>query len=124
MRSSTTKFQNIAGDLARLARRREALVSNAFEALEIRHPELAGEIKEYIGSRQRAAHWMCAPQRATGGRIPYDLLAEGDEDGLWDLMEPIQSGAAPTALTRADPLAAATSARALACRGRAMTRTP
>jgi hypothetical protein len=89
MRSSTTKFQNIAGDLARLARRREALVSNAFEALEIRLPELAGEIKEYIGSRQRAAHWMCAPQRATGGRIPYDLLAEGDEDGLWDLMEGI-----------------------------------
>jgi hypothetical protein len=30
---------------------------------------------------------MCAPQRASGGRIPYDLLAEGDEDGLWDLLE-------------------------------------
>jgi hypothetical protein len=87
MRTATTKFQNVAGELARLAELREALVSSAFEALEIRHPELANEVREYIGSRQRAAHWMCAPQRASGGRIPYDLLAEGDEDGLWDLLE-------------------------------------
>lgn len=87
MRTAATKFQHVAGELARLAERREALVSNAFEALELRHPELANEVREYIGSRQRAAHWMCAPQRASGGRIPYDLLAEGDEDGLWDLLE-------------------------------------
>ena len=87
MRTPTTRFQNVAGELARLAELREALVYSAFEALEIRHPELASEVREYIGSRQRAAHWMCAPQRANGGRIPYDLLAEGDEDGLWDLLE-------------------------------------
>ncbi|WP_426703051.1 DUF2384 domain-containing protein [Rhodanobacter sp. Col0626] len=89
MRSSATKFHNIASDLAQLTARREALVSNAFEALEVRHPVLASEVKEYIGSRQRAAHWMCAPQRASGGKIPYDLLAEGDEDSLWDLLEGI-----------------------------------
>lgn len=87
MRTANTKFQNVAGELARLAELRETLVSNAFEALELRHPELANEVREYIGSRQRAAHWMCAPQRVTGGRIPYDLVAEGDEDGLWDLLE-------------------------------------
>lgn len=87
MRSSVMKFDNVASELARLAAQREALVSNAFEALEARHPVLAGEVREYIGSRQRAAHWMCAPQRLTGGKIPYDLLAEGDEDGLWDLLE-------------------------------------
>jgi hypothetical protein len=87
MRSSTRKFRNIASDLARLAERREALVSHAFEALEVRHPVLASEVREYVGSRQRAAHWMCAPQRASGGKIPYDLLAEGDEDGLWDLLD-------------------------------------
>ena len=87
MRTANTKFQNVAGELARLAELRETLVSNAFEALELRHPELANEVREYIGSRQRAAHWMCAPQRVTGGRIPYDLIAEGDEDGLWDLLE-------------------------------------
>lgn len=87
MPSSTTKFHNIASDLAQLAKRREALVSKAFKAFEVRHPVLASEVREYIGSRQRAAHWMCAPQRASDGRIPYDLLAEGDEDGLWDLLE-------------------------------------
>ena len=87
MRAATTKFHNIAGELARLAELRETLVSNAFEALELRHPQLASEVREFVGSRQRAAHWMCAPQRAAGGKIPYDLLAEGDEDSLWDLLE-------------------------------------
>jgi hypothetical protein len=89
MRSSSMKFDNVASQLARLAEQRETLVVSAFEALEARHPVLAGEVREYIGSRQRAAYWMCAPQRTTGGKIPYDLLAEGDEDGLWDLLEGI-----------------------------------
>ncbi|MEO7051562.1 MAG: DUF2384 domain-containing protein [Rhodanobacter sp.] len=86
MRSSTTKFRNVASDLAQLTAQREALVSNAFHALEADHPVLAGDVLEFIGSRQRAAHWMCAPQRASGGKIPYDLLVEGDQDGLWDLL--------------------------------------
>jgi hypothetical protein len=89
MRSPATKFRNIASDLADLKARREALVSNAFDVLEARHPLLANEVKEYIGNRQRAALWMCAPLSAAGGKIPYDLLAEGDEDGLWDRLEEI-----------------------------------
>lgn len=87
MRPSTAEFQHITTELMRLVAERKQLVSSAFQSLESRYPLLANELLEHVGNRQRAAQWMCAPARASGGRIPYDLLAEGDEDGVWDLLQ-------------------------------------
>ncbi len=87
MRIPGNKFGNIANEIANIAARREALILTAFDAVESRWPSLARALLEDTGSRRRAAHWLCAHSRACGGKSPCDLLAEGDEDGVWDLWE-------------------------------------
>jgi hypothetical protein len=84
MRKPSVKFMDIAAEIARLASMREQLVLSAFDALEFRHPSLAQTLLEGMGSRQRAAHWMCTHQRAFDGRSAYEVLAGGDEDSVWD----------------------------------------
>lgn len=86
MRNARIRFPDIAADIARINAQREALVLGAFEALEHRYPALAQVLLESVGSRQRAAHWMCTHQRALEGRTAYELLGEGDEDSVWDLL--------------------------------------
>ena len=81
------KFGNIAREIATIAARREALALTAFDAVESRWPSLARALLEDTGSKRRAAHWLCAPSRACGGKSPCDLLAEGDEDRVWGLWE-------------------------------------
>ncbi|WP_425490122.1 antitoxin Xre/MbcA/ParS toxin-binding domain-containing protein [Dyella telluris] len=41
---------------------------------------------QLLGSRDRAARWMCMRQRSLGGRTAYEALAEGDFDLVWDQM--------------------------------------
>jgi len=86
MRNTQIRFPDIAADIARINAQREALVLGSFEALERRYPELAQVLLESVGSRQRAAHWMCTHQRAFDGRMAYELLGEGDLDSVWDLL--------------------------------------
>lgn len=86
-RRSRVEWRDVAAELAALAARREQIVSDAFRLFQERHPSLAEGALEYIGGERRAAHWMSAPRRAGGGRIPYELLAEGDEDGVWELLQ-------------------------------------
>jgi acyl-CoA reductase-like NAD-dependent aldehyde dehydrogenase len=87
MGKAARKFEDIASDLVSVATWREALVSSALDALERRHPKLAQAVLENTGSRRRAGLWICAPRQANGGRSPCELLADGDEDGVWDLLE-------------------------------------
>lgn len=84
MRKSVMKFNAIAQQISRITSQREQLVLDAFEALELRFPLLAQILLETIGSRQRAACWMCAHQRAFDGRNANEVLADGDEDSVWD----------------------------------------
>lgn len=84
MRKPAVKFSDIAQEIARITCQREQVVLKAFEALEFRHPLLAQALLANIGSRQRAAYWMCTHQRALDGRSGYEVLADGDEDSLWD----------------------------------------
>ncbi|TCI09200.1 DUF2384 domain-containing protein [Dyella soli] len=81
------KFEEIASDIARVATWREELLSSALDALESRHPKLAQALLENVGNRRRAGHWICAPHRAYGGKSPCELLADGDEDSVWDLLD-------------------------------------
>jgi hypothetical protein len=37
-----------------------------------------------VGDRHRAARWLVMPQRAFSGRNAYDMLADGDLDGVWE----------------------------------------
>lgn len=84
MRKPPVKFIDIAREITRVTSMREQLILNAFDALEFRHATLAQTLLECIGNRQRAAHWMCTHQRAFGDRSAYEVLADGDEDSVWD----------------------------------------
>lgn len=84
MRKPSIKYGDLALELTRVTSMREQLVLEAFGTLEFRHGALAQTLMESIGSRQRAAHWMCSHQRAFDGRSAYEVLADGDEDSVWD----------------------------------------
>lgn len=80
-------FGNIAGEISNMVAKREALVADAFKAVEDRWPSLAIAMIEDAGNRRRAGHWLCASNRSCGGRSPCDLLSDGDVDAVWDLLE-------------------------------------
>lgn len=64
MRKPPNNFRNISSEIAYITAQREALVVGAFDALEFCYPALAQVLLESFGSRQRASHWICGPQRA------------------------------------------------------------
>jgi hypothetical protein len=87
MPSRTKKFDYIASEIIKATARREALIREAFDALETSHPSLSQALLVYLGSPRRASHWLCTPRSAWGGKSPCELLAEGDRDSLWDVLE-------------------------------------
>ena len=96
MRKPPIQFDEIADEIRHVTLVRDQLVLAAFDALESRHVELAQTLLENLGSRQRAAHWMCTNQRAFDGSSAYDVLADGDEDRVWDQLP----GGEPSPATR------------------------
>jgi len=88
MRVTHNAFRDIVGEIASITARREQLTVSAMDALEYRYPVLARALLDHVGCRRRAAHWLCAPQRACGGRSPCELLGESDEEQVWDLLDP------------------------------------
>lgn len=91
MGPSNKEFRHIINEIGRIRARREELTLGAFDALACSHPVLAQALLDQIGGERRVAHWLCAPQRAWDGRSPCELLADGDEDGVWDLLEGVDS---------------------------------
>jgi hypothetical protein len=87
--TSTTKtsFARLSTEMARLHAEREALLVVAFEQLGHYRPALSDILLERFGTVARAARWMARRQRVFGDRSPWDLLGEGDEDGVWDLLD-------------------------------------
>jgi hypothetical protein len=84
MHTAPASFSIIATELEYLHSRRESIMSGAFEALVDCCPALAGLLLETLGSRRRAALWLSVRQRAFEGHTAWDLLAEGDEETVWD----------------------------------------
>lgn len=103
MRIPVNKFRSIVGEIANIAARREELTSGAFDVLEYRHPSLAQALLDHIGSKRRAAYWLCAPQRAWGGKSPCEMLADGDEESVWDLLEGLDVAEVPGHQPRSRP---------------------
>ena len=87
MPSRTKKFDYIASEITKATARREALILDAFDALESSHPSLSQALLVYLGNKRRASHWLCTPRSAWHGRSPCEVLAEGDQDSLWDVLE-------------------------------------
>lgn len=84
MRKVTIRFQDVASELAQLSAQRDDLMERAFGVLEQRHATLAAMLVQCLGDRQRAVRWMCRHQSAFGGRSAYELIANGEEDAIWD----------------------------------------
>ncbi|MEO9229746.1 MAG: hypothetical protein ABI216_12495 [Devosia sp.] len=84
MRKPPIRYADISLEIRRITCLREQLILDAFAALECRHAVLAQTLLDSVGSRQRAAHWMCTNQRAFEGRSAYDVLADGNEESVWD----------------------------------------
>jgi Protein of unknown function (DUF2384) len=95
MRMPASKFRNIISEIAGITARREELTSGAFDVLECRHPSLAQALLAYMGNKRRAAHWLCAPQRAWDRKSPCELLADSDEDSVWDWLEGLDVAEVP-----------------------------
>jgi hypothetical protein len=87
-------FTELATELTRLHDAREAVIERALDALESRHPPLAQLVLSCVGDRHRAARWLVMPQRAFAGRNAYDMLADGDVDGVWEQVVLKQLGVA------------------------------
>lgn len=77
-------FAEIAAEIRRVTSVREQLVLAAFDAFEYRHAVMAQTLSDCVGSRPRAAHWMCTTDRAFDGLSAYDILADGHEELVWD----------------------------------------
>lgn len=84
MRSRTISFLAIATEIARINALREQAMEEAFAVLESQQASLANMLLQSTGDRRRAVRWMCLHQRAFGGRMAYEVLADGDEDSVWD----------------------------------------
>ena len=65
---------------------REVAIASAFLILQDRKPLLAQALLESLRDRRKAARWMCLHQRAFNGKNAYQVLAEGDDDLVWDEM--------------------------------------
>ena len=85
MLAASSGFSAIATELEHLHLRRESVMHGAFEALLECCPGLAALLLEGLGDARRAAVWLSSRQRAFSGRTAWDLLAEGDEDEVWDV---------------------------------------
>jgi hypothetical protein len=84
MRKVTIRFQDVATELGQINALRDDVMERAFIMLEQRHSTLAAMLVQSLGERQRAVRWMCRHQSAFDGRTAYELLADGEEDTVWD----------------------------------------
>lgn len=84
MRKVTIRFQDVATELAQINAQRDDVMERAFVMLQQRYSTLATMLVQSLGDRQRAVRWMCRHQNAFGGRTAYELLADGEEDTVWD----------------------------------------
>jgi len=79
-----SRFEDIAEELRYLDRLRDSAVAQAFDVLEAQDPALAHLLLTSLGDRCRASRWMCMHQRVFKGKSAYEMLADGDIDGVWE----------------------------------------
>jgi hypothetical protein len=83
---NTVTLPAIVQRLREIESSREETIDKAFLVLQMREPALASMLMENLGDRRRAAYWMCTHRRAFDGRSAYEVLANGDDDAVWDCL--------------------------------------
>lgn len=77
-------YAGIVTDLENVELLKEALIAKAFSMFETQDVALAGMVSQTTRDRRSASHWMCRPVRRLDGRTPYQALADGEEEKVWD----------------------------------------
>ena len=65
---------------------REVAIASAFLILQEHKPLMAQALLGNLRDHRKAARWMCLHKRAFDGKNAYQVLAEGDDDLVWDEM--------------------------------------
>jgi hypothetical protein len=81
---SPLDFSRISGEMAQIAAFRDAIIMDAFAALEERYALLAQMLIAHFGGRSKAAKWMSWHQPFFEGRTGYDVIVAGEVDVVWD----------------------------------------
>lgn len=84
MQDKDMPYATILRSIEDLGRNRESVLMIAFEVFERRHPLLAEILLDRKICRLDAAIWMSRPHRTLNGKSGYQLLAQGDDELLWD----------------------------------------
>jgi len=79
-------FREIVSEISKAEVLRDTARLRALDEFEANYSTLARVAIANLGSRERAARWMCIKQKRLAGRCVYEALAEGDLDDVWDLI--------------------------------------
>ncbi|GLQ50581.1 hypothetical protein GCM10010872_20300 [Dyella flava] len=80
-------FREMGARLEEIQATREQIAFAAFSILEERLSDLSAMLVISLGDRTRAARWMCMRHRHLEGRNAYQVIADGEADRLWELLE-------------------------------------
>jgi len=86
MSSPIQSFREIVSEISKAELIRDTARLRAFDEFESNSLTLAKVAIANLGSRERAAKWMCVKQKRLAGRCVYEALAEGDVDDVWDFI--------------------------------------
>ncbi|MGC1550090.1 MAG: DUF2384 domain-containing protein [Rhodanobacter sp.] len=84
MHKRASTYVDIVSEISRINELRAEVMLKAFALLELHHTSLAHMLVQNFGNKQRASQWMCVYQRTFDGRSALEVLADGDEDSVWD----------------------------------------
>jgi hypothetical protein len=80
-------FRSAGSRLEEIIAIRERIATDAFSMLEDELCELARMLVIGLGDRTRAVRWMCTRHRNLDGRNAYQVIADGEEERLWTVVE-------------------------------------
>lgn len=84
---NTDTFKNMSAQLEEIQAMREQIAFAAFSVLEERLSDFSNMLIMGLGDRTRAVWWMCMRHRNLDGRNAYQVIADGEEDRLWEVVE-------------------------------------
>jgi hypothetical protein len=84
---SADQFKSTGARLEEMLATREQIGIDAFSMLELELSDLANMLVIGLGDRGRAVRWMCTRHRELDGRNGYQVIADGEAERLWELVE-------------------------------------
>lgn len=80
-------FGDMSARLEEIHIMHEQIALAAFAMLEERLSNFSSMLVIGLGNRARAVRWMCMRHRNLDGRNAYQVIADGEEDRLWEVVQ-------------------------------------